>query len=195
MKLLYSFLLSLFVAQLATSEAGAQGEKGVIVGTVLDLQSKETLAGVNVFVVNTHNGAASDSNGVYEITGLKTGSCTLECNLIGYQSISIADVQVSDEKPTPLTFVLSPLKLGKEEIFVDFNKIKKIPRKDIDQIDPHFTIEVDKSVDPDMVVAVDPSVDPKIFMGPLKSTIKIENKDSVKVRILDTIKDKPTKEK
>jgi hypothetical protein len=195
MKPAYSFLLSLFVAQFVACETDAQGEKGVIIGTVLDLQSQETLAGANVFVVNAHNGAASDSSGVFEIKGLKTGTYTLECSFPNYQSISVADVKVGDEKPTPITFVLSPSKVGQQEIFVDYNKIKKFHRKDTDPIDPHFTIEVDKSVDPDMVVAVDPSVDPKIFIGPLKTIMKEKNKNSFKVRILDTIKDKPEAEK
>lgn len=57
-----------------------------ISGTVKDASTKESLIGVNIFVVNSGRGVATDINGKYEI-GLKEGSYELRYSYVGYETL------------------------------------------------------------------------------------------------------------
>jgi hypothetical protein len=196
MKVFTSLLLIVVSAQSLTNAVVDQAHNGIIKGTVVELQSGEKLSGANIIVHNTLFGAASDSKGNYQIIGLVLGTYTLECSLIGYKSISITDVQVKEEKPTEITFLLSPTVLEHDEITVNFQIPKKFHSNSKNDVDPDFTILVDESVDPDMIVAVDPSVDPGIFMNTIKSSIASNSgKDNLNIRILDSIKEKSKSDK
>lgn len=192
-----SLILALFViVQLTQNKLFSQEQSGIIKGTVIELESGEKLPGANIIVTNTLFGASSNSDGEYQITGLETGTYKLECSLIGYKSISITDVHVKEDKPTEITFLLSPTTLEQDEIIVSFEMPKKMPNKNKYNIDPDFTIIVDDSIDPDMIIAVDPSVDPGIFLNSINPTMGAKSSnDTLNIRILDSIKDKSKSKK
>ncbi len=60
-------------------------EQGTVRGTVSDAQTGETIPGVNVTVEGTNQGAATNAEGQYEITGVEAGSYTLRATFVGYE--------------------------------------------------------------------------------------------------------------
>jgi hypothetical protein len=186
MKIRNLFISALLLLQASEIIAQNKGQKGIIKGTVLEVESGEKLGGANILIKNTQYGAASNSDGKFQIKELEPGIYTLFCHMIGYKSISIENVEISIEKPANITFLLSPTTIEGEEVIVSFEKAKIIPPEKTNDIDPDFTIVVDKSVDPDMIIAVDPKVDPGIFLKPLEASIQKDSKESINVKILDS---------
>ena len=65
----------------------AQGTVGTIPGTVRERGSERPLPGVQIRVVGTQRGAATDPSGRYRIVGLPTGVVQLTAQLIGYAPV------------------------------------------------------------------------------------------------------------
>ncbi len=190
-----SFIITIIIfSQFSQAKLLGQDNKGIIQGYVIELKSDTRLQGANIEVKNTLFRASSDSNGAYQIDGLEKGFYSLECSLMGYKSIIINDILVKKYQQLKIVFVLTPITLDKEVIVVNFDRPKKIPNENKNNIDPDFIINYDKSIDPDIIIAVDPSIDPDIIFNPINSELisKLFN-DTLIVRILDSIIDKSNK--
>ena len=83
MRKFYTSVLALFLALCLGFTVSGQS----ISGTVLDEQNLP-LPGVSVLVKGTTNGAATDFNGEYTITGVSPGEITLEFSFIGFAATS-----------------------------------------------------------------------------------------------------------
>ena len=55
-----------------------------ITGTVKD-ERKEPIAGANIILLNTYDGASSDVNGFFEFSSTETGNQVLVVRFIGYK--------------------------------------------------------------------------------------------------------------
>ena len=60
--------------------------QGILAGRVLDAESGETLPGVNVIVVGTSRGAATDMDGRFEIPNLRAGEYSVRVSFIGFET-------------------------------------------------------------------------------------------------------------
>jgi len=58
---------------------------GTVKGKIYDAKTNEYLVGVNVYIMNTTLGAASDAAGNFEITKLPVGEYTIVASMIGYE--------------------------------------------------------------------------------------------------------------
>lgn len=87
------------------------GTTGKIAGKIIDTNSKEPLIGVNVLVVGTTMGAATDVNGNYFILNIPPGVYELRASLVGYNSVTVSNVRVSVDQTTRIDF-----KLGEQAI-------------------------------------------------------------------------------
>lgn len=85
----------------------AESSKGVIIGKVIDKITKEPIPGVNVVVIGTNIGAATDINGFFEINGLEVGTYQIRASAIGFNAIIRTDVMVNNVKQTELIFELT----------------------------------------------------------------------------------------
>jgi hypothetical protein len=74
------FVLSVLIALPAIVKA-----QSTIKGTVVDSKTGEPLPGVNVVIEGTQRGAATDSEGTFQINKVEAGSYTLVARYIGYQ--------------------------------------------------------------------------------------------------------------
>lgn len=92
-----SFISILFLT-LATNLFS--GTTGKIAGKVVDRETGEGLPGVNVVVVGTNLGAASDSDGYYRIINVSPGRYQLRVTMIGYSPVTINDVLVNIDRTT-----------------------------------------------------------------------------------------------
>ena len=91
--------------------------QGTIRGTVTDTNTGETLPGVNIAIQQMQEGAATNAQGEYSITGVPAGSYTLEASFVGYQSRT-RDVTVRAGETTTVNFKLAPTEVGLQEVVV-----------------------------------------------------------------------------
>ena len=89
------------------------GNTGKLIGLVKDKTTDEPLAGVNVLILDSPMGGATDVNGEYFILNISPGTYNVECNYIGYQPMVYENVQISSDQTTVINFDLVEL----DEVF------------------------------------------------------------------------------
>ena len=85
----FSLLFFLLFTSLSISQ-------GKVSGLIMDGEYDEPMAFANVIVKDTSIGTTSDFDGKYELS-LDPGSYTLIFSFVGYSTIEITDVIISDE--------------------------------------------------------------------------------------------------
>ena len=104
---------------LLTSIFSFSQEKFTLSGTIADLKTKETLIGVNVFILETKTGITTNEYGFYSIT-LPKGEYTISISSVGYQVI---EEKVSLNTNIKKNFLISESsQLLKEVVIVDNKK-------------------------------------------------------------------------
>ena len=104
---------------------------GEIKGNVIDAKTKDQLAGVNVYIMNTIFGSASNNKGDFSITSIPVGSYTLTASMIGYKSKS-AQVLVKENATVEINFQLNQnvMEVGTGKIDT-LSKIYEFPQVDV----------------------------------------------------------------
>jgi TonB-linked SusC/RagA family outer membrane protein len=102
----------LFLFILLFIVVGARAQQITVHGTVKDAQTGDPLPGVNILVVGTSTGTATDPNGAYELTP-PSGSDTLRFSFIGYKTQNVP----IDERTT-INISLSPTILSGNQMIV-----------------------------------------------------------------------------
>lgn len=98
-------LLSLLL--LAAVQISAQ-DTGSIVGKLTDKElNNEPLAFANILIEGTTKGTTSDFDGLYEIAGLEPGTYTVIYSFLGYETVTIPDVNVEAGKVTTIDIPMS----------------------------------------------------------------------------------------
>ena len=103
---------------LLTSWVLAQQTNGTISGKVIDAETKESLAGVNILIQNSAFGSASDENGFFRIENMPPGDYQVSAEFIGYNKQIKTDIIVRPSRVTYVTFELQPAPLEGESIKV-----------------------------------------------------------------------------
>ena len=94
------------------------GTTGKINGKVSDKKTGDALPFVNIIIVGTNFGAATDIDGNYVILNIPPGKYNVKAQYIGYQPIVVENVSVSIDLTTAVNFVLSESAVELEEIVV-----------------------------------------------------------------------------
>src|SRR4030042_1849497 len=94
----FYFIITVLAA-MVSSISYAQTISGIIDGKVIDKITKEPLPGVNVIVVGTNTGAATDINGEFEIKNLDLGTYQIRVSMIGFNAVIKSDIVVNSAKP------------------------------------------------------------------------------------------------
>ncbi len=111
MNLIYKTLLSLtcilaglgfqgtlVFGSISEASSPAAQDEGSIVGQLTDAESGDDLIGATVRIEETEQGAATDSQGMFEISSVQPGSYTLYINYIGYQSKRVEfDIEAGEQ--------------------------------------------------------------------------------------------------
>lgn len=84
----------------------AMQQQGVITGTVTDSLSGAPIPGTNVVLEGTQQGASTNADGTYAITGVEAGRYTLRASFVGYENQSREGVEVRAGDTTVVDFVL-----------------------------------------------------------------------------------------
>ncbi|MBN1780165.1 TonB-dependent receptor [bacterium] len=102
---------------------------GKIAGIVTDGQTGEILMGANVIVEGSYLGAATDTDGYYMILRVPPGEKNLRVEYIGYQSVTVREVEVLTDLTTTVNVSLQPVALQGEEVVIVAEK--PLVRKDL----------------------------------------------------------------
>jgi len=98
------------------------GTTGKISGHVRD-QNKSPLPGATVAVLNQPFGAISDATGLYNIINVPPGTYSLRVTFIGYESLTIEDVNVSADHTTDVEAAIKETTVQAAEIVVSAKKL------------------------------------------------------------------------
>lgn len=90
-----------------TSPAETTASKVVVKGSVVDLQTKESLAGVALEIAGTKTVVYTDFDGNFEINNLEPGYYNIIVRIVSYQSHLIENVYLQQGNNT-----LQPIKLA-----------------------------------------------------------------------------------
>jgi outer membrane receptor protein involved in Fe transport len=123
------FFQCLLIFCYLTSIALYAGTTGKIAGKIKDKVTGEPLIGVNVILVGTQMGAASNIDGEYFIINIPPGTYELRFSLIGYSTQLIQNVRVSVDQTTKVDVDLSEQAVEIEDIIVSAER--PIVRKDL----------------------------------------------------------------
>jgi len=96
--------LALFLAFGAVT---AFSQTGKISGTVTDKNTGEALVGVNIIIVGTTTGGATDIEGHYDILNVKPGFYTVRASMIGYAPQVVEEVRVNIDQTTELNIQMT----------------------------------------------------------------------------------------
>ncbi|WP_445738559.1 TonB-dependent receptor [Mariniflexile sp.] len=115
MKLLCSMLLFLIINTLYSQNS--------IKGTVLDANTKEGLAFVNIYFTDIEKGTSTNEKGIFTIENLPSGSHTMLVSFIGYETKSL---KISIPNTSNITIDLSPTAIEMEAVIIStpFHKLQ-----------------------------------------------------------------------
>jgi outer membrane receptor protein involved in Fe transport len=116
MKTLLCITLLGLVSLFTSASVLAQGQ-GRISGKVTD-ETGMPLPGVNVLVVGTSIGTASDVQGDYFIANLPAGVYSLRASFVGYREMVVTDIMVSPNRTVDIDFVLQEATIEGDEVIV-----------------------------------------------------------------------------
>lgn len=97
-----SLLLLFFLSSVAIF---AQG-RGTITGRVIDKLTREPLPGVNILVIDSNTGAATNDEGSFKIENLEVGNYRIRVSFVGYNPVVKTDIVVSSAKESFIEFEL-----------------------------------------------------------------------------------------
>jgi hypothetical protein len=93
-------------------------QSGKIAGRITDKVSGEGLPGVNVVIIGTTQGAATDLDGYYSILNVRPGTYSVRASAIGFASTTMSGVRVSIDLTTKADFVLGETAVQTQEVVV-----------------------------------------------------------------------------
>ena len=127
MRVRIQFLLAICFSLILTSTILAQS--GKIAGKITDEMTGEPLPFVNIIIMGTNYGAASDLDGEYFIINVTPGTFSVKASAIGYNSVTYQNISVATGFTTNLDFKLKEeaFELGDVIVIAD----KPLIRKDI----------------------------------------------------------------
>ncbi len=105
----------IFISSLAAQQTG------IIGGTIIDKKTGEALPGVNVSIIGTVLGAATDGSGNFVIERVPVGAVTLQVSMIGYKRLE-QQVDVQAGQTASFNVQLEETILETAEVMVTANK-------------------------------------------------------------------------
>lgn len=99
--------LAIIIFIVMISSPAFAGVTGKIAGQITDAETGQPLPGVNVVIVGTFMGAATDINGNYVILNVPVGTYELKATMIGYTGMTIKNIRVSIDITSRVDFKLA----------------------------------------------------------------------------------------
>jgi hypothetical protein len=119
---------NLVLAQVSKSEQ-EQNPTGNISGSVVDLETKQALIGVNIVIKSSGSGVITDSKGEYQINQLKVDTYTLVFSYLGFEQVVKTDVVVRPGRTTYLNVDLRSSSIEMESVVVEGGYFSEVEAK------------------------------------------------------------------
>ncbi|MFM1874876.1 MAG: hypothetical protein RL266_613 [Bacteroidota bacterium] len=116
---------TLLVALLSLIGISALAQTGIVQGRISDANTNEPVPFANVILQGTTTGASSDIDGNYEIRNITPGLYNVEVSFLGYKSKVEYEVQVFNNKPALVNFVLEEDSKTLDAVVVTANPFEK----------------------------------------------------------------------
>ncbi|GJQ62914.1 MAG: collagen-binding protein [Melioribacteraceae bacterium] len=114
--------------------SGAGANVGSLKGVVTDSQTKQPLIGVNIMVINTTIGTASNEDGSYTFEKLDVGTYTIEFSYIGYNKTTRTDVIIRPGRSTFLNVELTENALELGDVVVTGGYFSEVKNKTVSAV-------------------------------------------------------------
>lgn len=109
----------LFILLMLSTAAYSQANLfGTLSGVIVDQSTKETIIGANVLIVGTEIGTSTDFDGFFALNNVPAGKYTIQISYIGYENMTISDVEIKGGENFKLDVVMSAGSLVLEEVTV-----------------------------------------------------------------------------
>ena len=127
-----SFLLFplLLITALLLPGALRAGSTGKIAGKVVDAETGEGIPGVNIILVGTTLGAATNLDGEYTILNIPPGTYELKASAIGYAPVTVREVRVNIDLTTRINVTMGETVVQLDEEVV-ITATRPLVRKDL----------------------------------------------------------------
>jgi hypothetical protein len=103
----------------------AVAQQASIKGRVIEEQSNEPMSFVNVVVAGTKLGATTDSEGNFQINGLKPGFVRIQASFIGFHPVLSAEIEVSNAKIMSIEIKMEKSDTQLDEVTVSASPYRK----------------------------------------------------------------------
>ena len=100
-------------------------QTGVIRGKVTNKLTNEPIAFVNVLETKTSKGTITDEDGFYEITGLEPGLYDINVTFIGFEDVTVFEIQVTNSKPALVDVAMEEAAEQLAEVVVQASPFRK----------------------------------------------------------------------
>ncbi|MGH7576472.1 MAG: SusC/RagA family TonB-linked outer membrane protein [Longimicrobiales bacterium] len=104
------------IATLAVATSPARAQTGTIAGRVIDRETRQPMAGVQVYLDGTAYGGLTDEAGRYVLSSVPLGTYTVVTQMLGYANGRAENVVVRADEPASADFELSITVLKLEEV-------------------------------------------------------------------------------
>ncbi|MCS6927955.1 MAG: outer membrane beta-barrel protein [Saprospiraceae bacterium] len=102
-------------------------QNGIITGSVVDNETKEKLIGATVRLQEASLGSITDLNGFYAIRNVPPGKYTAVFSYLGYEDVTIKDVEVKENERVTLDVVMSTNSVVMSEVtIVEYRKTNTV---------------------------------------------------------------------
>lgn len=118
-------LILILILGFMTHIGNAQELRGILEGFVYDSQTREPLEAVNVILLDTQNGAATDKNGYFKILNINPGEYEVKAQSIGYKS-SNQKIEIKATETLKILINLEPTVLEGAEVTIESERIEDI---------------------------------------------------------------------
>lgn len=102
-----------------TIHVGLMAESGGLKGKVLDSETGEELVGVNIVITGTVQGATTDIDGNYSMTGLVPGSYSFTFSYVSFQAIHFDGIIIPPGETVTLNVKLEPVFSQLNEVVIE----------------------------------------------------------------------------
>jgi len=112
------FSVLVILSTLTFNPSAKAAATGKIAGAVLDTETGKPLPGANILVQGTSKGATTDPDGYFTILNLSPDIYNVQARMMGYQSVTQTDVEVTTDHTTRLRFELRATVVSGEGITI-----------------------------------------------------------------------------
>ena len=104
---------------------GLVAQNGIIKGKVTNSLTNHPVMFANILVLGTDKGAVTDVDGNYEISDLTPGLYDVRASYVGFNDLTLFEIQVTSAKPVVVNFKMEELTGQLEEVVVKASPFKK----------------------------------------------------------------------